>query len=146
MGSLVAERASRWDVVGIVPQRLGLLDELTLRENVRWPARLSTCDAPESESLLSRLQLADFADRYPAETSLGEQQRAALARALVLGPRMLVVDEPTGHQDEESASLVFELLREAAADGAAVLVATHDEHVVRAVDRVVRMHDGRVLP
>jgi putative ABC transport system ATP-binding protein len=79
-----------------------------------------------AEALLGRLALDELCNRYPAEISIGQQQRVAVARALVLGPRLLLVDEPTSHQDRASAELVWAALADAAAAGTACLVATHE--------------------
>jgi putative ABC transport system ATP-binding protein len=73
-----------------------------------------------------------------------EQQRAALARALVLAPQLLVADEPSGHQDAGWSNRVFEALRRATEDGTACIAATHDEGVARYLDRVLGMSDGRL--
>ena len=79
------------------------------------------------------------------ETSLGEQQRTAVARALIMEPVLVVFDEPTGHQDDDHVAQVIAILAEVAREGSAVLVATHDERVWAVADRVVRLEDGRVL-
>ncbi len=94
---------------------------------------------------LARLRLAHLADRLPGEVSLGEQQRTALARALVVRPAFLVADEPTGQLDEELTAHVLTLLREVCAAGTGVLVASHDPAVVASADRVVRLEDGRLV-
>ena len=136
-----------WNEVAMLPQRLGLLDELTIRENVEYPGRLGG-DREETreraDRLIENLGLGALEDRYPKETSVGEQQRAALARALVLSPRVLLVDEPTSHQDEVRARSVLGELRRASAQGTACLVATHDQASVRTFDRVLEMADGRL--
>ena len=140
-------RQPSWKDVAVLPQRLGLLDELTIRENVEYPARLAgelSAVRERTDRLLESLDLEVLRDRFPRETSIGEQQRAALARALVLSPRLLLVDEPTSHQDEVRARLVLGELRRASFEGTACLVATHDESAVRAFDRVLTMADGRL--
>jgi putative ABC transport system ATP-binding protein len=83
--------------------------------------------------------VVELADRAIDEVSMGQQQRAALARAIVVGPKLLLADEPTSFQDEFHTGVVIEALRAAAGDGAAVLVATHDNAVVAAADRVVAL-------
>ena len=93
---------------------------------------------------LGELRLAHLADRLPGEVSLGEQQRTALARALVVRPAFLVADEPTGQLDEELTGHVLTRLRVACAAGTGVLVASHDP-AVAAADRVVRLEDGRLV-
>jgi putative ABC transport system ATP-binding protein len=141
----LAER--RWHEIAVLPQKFGLIEELTVRENIEYPARLngSLESARERvEQLLGALGLEELERRLPTETSVGQQQRTALARALVLRPRLLLADEPSGHQDAMWARGVFGCLRAAAADGSACLVATHNEEVSGYFDEVVRMANGRV--
>jgi putative ABC transport system ATP-binding protein len=137
-----------WATVAVVPQRFGLLDELSLADNVALPARLAATADPRGAALrtLETLRLGPLAGRMPDEVSLGEQQRTALARALVVRPEFLVADEPTGRLDEELSTHVLTTLREVyAAEGTGVLIASHDPVVVAAADRVVRLSDGRVV-
>lgn len=136
-----------WADIAYVPQRLGLMDELRIRENLEYPARLAgelELRGELIDGLLQTLGLDGLADRYPRETSLGEQQRTAIARALVLGPALLIADEPTGHQDGAWARRVFALLADAAATGTCCLVATHDGSLAPHLDRVVTMVDGAI--
>jgi putative ABC transport system ATP-binding protein len=136
-----------WSDVAILPQSLGLVEDLTVRENTQLPVRLSGLDGPHeerAEKLLRGLGLDVLADREPAEISMGEQQRAALARALVLSPRLLLADEPTGHQDADWARGVFRAIRFAAKEGTACLVATHHQEAVQFADRVLAIRDGQV--
>ncbi len=142
-----AESLPPWSDVSVVPQRLGLIDELTIRENIEYPARLSSrLDEVRwlVEGLIDSLGLDGLQTRYPSETSVGEQQRAAIARALVLSPRLLLADEPTGHQDRGSADAVFEALRRASEEGTTCLTATHNEDIVQYLDRILSMSDGRI--
>jgi putative ABC transport system ATP-binding protein len=139
--------AAPWTTVAVVPQQFGLVEELTLADNVALPARLAGLADPRAAATdtLAALRLAHLADRRPEEVSLGEQQRTALARALVVRPRFLVADEPTGRLDEELTIHVLSTMRAlCAAAGAGVLVASHDPAVVAAADRVVRLSDGAV--
>lgn len=147
-----APGSQHWSDVGVVPQALGLIDDLTLRENAALPARLGglspqaqSAAADELERLIGALHLDAIAQRRPAATSLGEQQRAAVARAVVLAPPVVLADEPSTHQDHVRAGLVFHLLRAAAERGAAVVVATHDPAGYDYADRVVEMRDGAVV-
>lgn len=135
-----------WDQIAIVPQSLGLLEELTVRENVELPLRLGDGrdDRDRIDSLIADLGLAELKDRLPAEVSLGEQQRTALARALVTSPALLLADEPTGHQDSVWARGVMRTLRNACVEGTACLVATHNPEVLRYVDRILGIRDGRL--
>jgi ABC-type lipoprotein export system ATPase subunit len=130
-----------WSDCAYVPQRFGLVPELTVAENVELAARHSTRNG---EELLARLALGDLRERYPAEISIGQQQRVAVARALVLGSPLLLVDEPTSHQDRGSAELVWSALSDAVAAGAACLVATHEPDARVRADVSWEIEGGRV--
>ena len=146
-GDTPAERR-RWVDLAILPQSLGLVEELSVKENIELPIRLSrrasNGAAARAGELIEALGLSRFADRPPAEISLGEQQRTALARALVLTPRLLLADEPTGHQDAQWGRGVFGVIREAAESGTCCLVATHNREAARYLDRMLSIQDGRV--
>jgi ABC-type ATPase involved in cell division len=88
--------------------------------------------------------LDHLAERLPLEVSIGEQQRSALARALVVSPRLLLADEPTGHQDEGWAKVVFRTLRLVARRGTTCLIATHNREAISIADRVLSIRDGSV--
>jgi ABC-type lipoprotein export system ATPase subunit len=137
-----------WAEIAIIPQTLGLVEELSVRENVELPARLARRPAQEREhrvdALLGYMGLADLASRSPSEVSLGEQQRAALARALVLKPRLLLADEPSGHQDADWAKAVFRAIHAAASGGTTCLVATHTPEAEPFLDRRLAIRDGVV--
>jgi len=133
-----------WGDLALVPQALGLLPELTIGENVDLPRRLGASDTQPAFAVMETLGVAELFDRAPNEVSLGEQQRAAVARALVTAPTLLVADEPTSHQDGANTQRVIDALVTAAARGSCVLVATHDQRVVDACDRRFRMHDGAI--
>ncbi|NUT94197.1 MAG: ATP-binding cassette domain-containing protein [Saccharothrix sp.] len=134
-----------WAVCALLPQALGLAGELTLAENVALPVRLgSGGDVSRVAGLLDELGIGELGDRYPAEVSFGQQQRAALARAVIAAPRVLLADEPTAHLDDVSAPVAVRVLRRAADSGTAVLIATHHDEVHRAADRTVVLAGGRV--
>jgi putative ABC transport system ATP-binding protein len=140
-----------WGEMAIVPQTLGMVEELSIRENVELPFRLGQSDTSEGSErsarvngILDDLGLTGLASRLPGEVSLGEQQRGALARALVLRPRLLMADEPTGHQDVDWTRGVLRVLEAASSDGIACLIATHHRALVHYADRVLRISDGRL--
>jgi putative ABC transport system ATP-binding protein len=136
-----------WAELALVPQALGLVADLSLVDNVLLPARLRgslAADRPRAQQLLADFGLAHLADRFPAQASLGEQQRVAVARALLLHPAVLLADEPTAHQDRGHADLLLEAVAAAAHGGSAVLLATHDQQAWARADRVVSMRDGRL--
>lgn len=135
-----------WTQLSVVPQQHGLLRGLTVAENVALPGsrRRTAPDRAGAQGAMEALGVAAMADRLVEALSLGEQQRVAVARALAGDPRVLVLDEPSSHQDEGHLEVVVGALRAAAAAGTAVLVATHDPTLLAAADRAVRLIDGRV--
>jgi putative ABC transport system ATP-binding protein len=135
-----------WAQVATVPQVPGLLEELTVRENIALPLLVGSGTSWNDAlygtrlcELLDRLNLTQFADRAPKETSLGEQQRCSIARALVGAPQMILADEPTAHQDERMLHQVVDALAGAAADGSCCVVATHSPEVIARATRVIEM-------
>jgi putative ABC transport system ATP-binding protein len=135
--------AGGWDVVAFQPQRLALAPELSVAENALLPCRLAGVAPPPD--LLAVLDVEHLAQRAAGLTSLGEQQRTGIARALCRRPVLALLDEPTGHQDDDHVSAVVAALVRAAHSGSAVLVATHDARVWEVADRVVRLDEGRVV-
>jgi ABC-type lipoprotein export system ATPase subunit len=136
-----------WPELALVPQALGLVADLSLADNVLLPARLrgsGVADTPRAQALLTDFGLDHLADRYPHQASLGEQQRVAVARALLLRPAVLLADEPTAHQDRGHADRLLDAVTDAARAGSAVLIATHDELAWARADRVLSMRDGRL--
>ena len=137
-----------WDAIGVLPQSLALIEELSVLDNVRLPQTLAPPRRPHDsrpiEDIMTQLGIDHLASRRPLETSMGEQQRTALARAVVLAPRLLVADEPTSHQDAQHAAGIFELLQQLALEGGSCLVATHNEDAARYCDRVLAIEGGRV--
>jgi ABC-type lipoprotein export system ATPase subunit len=133
--------------IGFVFQAFHLVPELTGEENVLLPARLPGAPAgaqARGRELVRGLGLADAATRPPRELSGGEQQRLAVARALVCDPPLVLADEPTGNLDLESGEIVLGLLRAAADEGRAVVLVTHEAAATATADRVVRLESGRI--
>jgi ABC-type lipoprotein export system ATPase subunit len=136
----------RRDRIGFVFQAFHLLPELTGLENVLLPARLNGRAPAErrARELVARLGLGEAAERLPTVLSGGEQQRLAIARALVNDPQLVLADEPTGNLDAESGEIVLALLRSIADEGRAVLLVTHEPEATRRADRVLRLEAGRL--
>jgi ABC-type lipoprotein export system ATPase subunit len=139
--------APSWSELATVPQTLGLLEDLTVRENVALPVRLGLGRARgqegRTEEMLALFGLAALAERFPSQTSLAQQQRAAVARALVLTPQLVLADEPSAHQDAVWVHDVLAALRQTVHDAlAGCLVATHDPEAIRYADRVLHLIDG----
>lgn len=137
----------RREKVGFVFQAFHLLPELSGVENVLLPARITRDRGAlrRGRSLLERLGLDGVGARLPVVLSGGEQQRLAVARALVNDPLLVLADEPTGNLDPESGAHVVELLRGAAGAGKAVLVVTHELGVVERADRILRLERGKLM-
>ncbi len=133
--------------IGFVFQFFYLLPTMTVEENVELPLLLAgdTGHLERVAALLEQVGLSQRARAYPATLSGGELQRAALARALVGRPRLIIADEPTGNLDSDNGGRVLEILRGLAGrEGAAVVMATHSAEAAEVASRVLRMRDGRV--
>jgi lipoprotein-releasing system ATP-binding protein len=143
-----AERtAVRRDRLGFVYQFHHLLPDFTALENVVLPQLIGGRAPAEADArareLLAALGLEHRLGHRPAKLSGGEQQRVAVARALANRPQLILADEPTGNLDEHTADRVLaEFLRLVREEGAAALVATHNERLAARMDRVVRLHEG----
>ena len=139
-------RRDRWRnrAVGIIPQVSSGLQYLTVMENVLLPAAMygGADKTGRARALLQTLGIEALADVYVGELSGGEARRMAVARALVTEPAFIVADEPTGDLDPEMTRAVFSLLRNAAENGAVVLLITHEENIAAYADRVLRMEKG----
>ena len=131
--------------IGFVFQSFHLIEELSGEENVLLAARLPGARpgaVMRARSLIDTLGLTGIADRRPHELSGGEQQRFAIARALVNDPELVLADEPTGNLDQENGATVLALLR--SLDTRAVVLVTHEPEAAGIADRVLHLHDGRL--
>ena len=138
----------RRDYIGIVFQGFHLIPTMTALENVALPlefaGRRDAFDA--ARSALERVGLGHRLAHYPAQMSGGEQQRVAVARAFVSGPKLLLADEPTGNLDGATGKQVMDLLFELArAEGTTLILITHDLVLAGRCDRIVRVADGLVV-
>jgi lipoprotein-releasing system ATP-binding protein len=137
--------------VGFVFQFHHLLPEFTAAENVAMPLRIARVARQQArlraEALLAEVGLNDRLSHRPGMLSGGEQQRVAVARALVMQPALLLADEPTGDLDEQTAAELHGLLRRMhAAHGLTSLIATHNMQLAESCDRVLRLEAGRLRP
>jgi putative ABC transport system ATP-binding protein len=144
-----SERArlrARW--IGVLQQSGNLLDHLSVLDNVRVArsiARDREHTGTDVVALLEEVGLADRSGARPTTLSGGEAARAGLAVALANDPALLLADEPTGEVDGANERLLVDLLRRRAGSGRAVVVVTHSTRLAEEADRVVRLHDGRVV-
>jgi ABC-type lipoprotein export system ATPase subunit len=132
--------------VGFVFQAFHLIEELSGEENVLLPARLPGAGRDgerRARRLIGELGLTEIADRRPHELSGGEQQRLAIARAMVNDPEVVLADEPTGNLDQENRATVLALLRNLRR---AVVIVTHEPEAAAIADRVLHLDDGRLRP
>ena len=142
------ERAEiRAEKVGFVFQSFHLIPTLTARENIQVPMELRGEDGrARAGELLERVGLGDRGHHYPAQLSGGEQQRVAVARAFVHGPRILFADEPTGNLDAANGANVVDLLGELNRElGTTLVLVTHDPDLADLAHRVLRLRDGAVV-
>ena len=142
-------RELRNRVLGFVFQFHHLLPEFTALENVMMPALIARVPAGEAkrraDALLGELGLAERGSHAPGAMSGGEQQRVAVARALVQSPRILLADEPTGNLDRDTGDKLHALLRRLNEEkGITVVVVTHNERLAAACDRILRLENGRL--
>ncbi len=140
----------RRETIGIVFQAFHLVHGLTAEENIALPLMLRGENGREiaqrAEEMLDRVGMSHRRRHRPAELSGGEQQRIAIARALVHGPRLLLADEPTGNIDSHQGAAIMALIRELAISGRqTVLLVTHSAQAAQTADYVWTMRDGRLV-
>ena len=140
----------RRDKIGIIFQFFNLLPILTIQENIGLPYHLkegSNNIEAKVDQLLRQMSLFDRRNHRPHELSGGEMQRAAICRALINDPEIILADEPTGNLDSFTGSQVLEILgRLKEEQGKTILLVTHSQEGASIADRVLRMQDGKLLP
>jgi putative ABC transport system ATP-binding protein len=135
----------RAEKVGFVFQQFHLVPYLTAIENVMLAQYFhSITDENEARKALERVGLGDRLTHVPAQLSGGEQQRVAVARALINHPKLLLADEPTGNLDETNEQIVIDLLRELHTEGHTIVMVTHDASIGRLADRRIELAHGRL--
>ena len=134
----------RREKIGFVFQAYELLHSLTVTENIRLPELKA--DTDYVRELLDTLKIRQYEKCYPDQLSGGEQQRTAIARALINHPPVLFADEPTGNLDSKTERIVIDLLKNLAAKyETSILMVTHNEDLVKDADRVIRLEDGEIV-
>ena len=134
--------------LGFVFQAFNLIPQLSVLENVAVPlfyqGVAKSIRTQRATAALARVELVDRMGHRPAELSGGQMQRAAIARALVNEPSLLLADEPTGNLDSETGQTILNLIDQLHDQGLTVVMVTHDDSVAQRCQRVVRLHDGRI--
>ncbi len=134
----------RREKIGFVFQAYELLHALTVTENIRLPELKANADYVGE--LLDALGIRQYEKCYPDQLSGGEQQKVAIARALINHPLILFADEPTGNLDSKTERIVIDLLKNLAEKyGTSILMVTHNEDLVKDADRVIRLEDGEIV-
>lgn len=150
VGLRESERAQlRRDTIGFVFQSYHLVGRLTARENIELPLLLAGVHPAErrrrSGEVMERLDIVDRAHHLPSQLSGGQRQRVAIARSIIMKPRLLLADEPTGNLDSHLGAEVTATLEELNAEGITLLVVTHDQALGNRAHRRIRMLDGAVV-
>ena len=139
----------RKGAIGFVFQSFNLIDELNVYENVELPLLYMGIPAAERkkrvEEALERMGMMHRVKHFPQQLSGGQQQRAAIARAVVAGPKLILADEPTGNLDSKNGREVMELLKELHRDGTTIVMVTHSQHDADYADRIIHLFDGQVV-
>jgi putative ABC transport system ATP-binding protein len=136
--------------MGIVFQFFQLLPSLTVLENVRLPMDFCNVYTPSERfqramHLLELVGIQELADKIPSQLSGGQQQSAAIARALANDPKIIVTDEPTGNLDSRNAELVFHLLKQLSMEGKTIIMVTHDDDLAGQAFRTISLADGKIV-
>ena len=132
--------------IGFVFQFFDLIPELTAEENVLFPAKLAKKKETSEGDLYTALDITDRVKHYPSEMSGGQQQRAAIARALINDPDVILCDEPTGNLDKASGEEVMSLLKKLNKEqNKTVIIVTHDSDIASQCSRIIELSDGRAV-
>jgi len=134
---------------GFVFQNYNLISTLTAEENVMFPMSLAGMSLKEQReralSLLKKVGLGDRREHLPFQLSAGEQQRVAIARALANNPPIILADEPTANLDKNTSMFIRDLFNDMKKDGKTIIIATHDDLLIKLANRVMNFEDGKII-
>ncbi len=141
----------RSEFVGFVFQQFNLISKLTIAENIVLPAiyyrkHLRYDVNKKAEYLMQRVGILEKKDSYPNKISGGQQQRAAIARALIMEPKLILADEPTGNVDSKTSEEIMKLLKDLnKKDKITVVIVTHEPDIAQQMRRIIRLKDGQII-
>lgn len=135
--------------IGFVFQNFNLIDELNIEENVELPLQYLGIKSSERKErvakTLKRMGIDHRAKHFPHQLSGGQQQRAAIARAVILNPKLILADEPTGNLDSKNGKEVMNLLTELNSEGTTIVMVTHSQHDASYSHRIINLFDGKIV-
>ncbi|MBR4724510.1 MAG: ABC transporter ATP-binding protein [Lachnospiraceae bacterium] len=150
MSTMTGDRMTRFrrDKIGVVFQHFALIDEYTVYNNIALPLKLSKCPDAKADSMIreaaGKLGITSLLSKNPRELSGGEAQRAAIARAIITEPKVILADEPTGALDEENGKKIMNVFHELHKKGNTLIIVTHDPSVAAQCSRTICIKDGKV--
>lgn len=134
--------------ISFVFQQFALLDDYTVYENVELPLRVKNLSKKERKrkvkEVLGKFKIAELEKKYPTQISGGQQQRGAIARAVVAGTDIILADEPTGALDGATGQEIMEILKELNKEGKTVIIVTHDMNIAGQTERIIYIKDGKI--
>lgn len=134
--------------MGFVVQHFALVSDMTIFENVALPFTYQKISRAEIrkrvEKILTELDIFDQKNKYPHELSGGQNQRAAIARAIVTKPKLILADEPTGALDEENGNMIMDILEKFHQKGVTIVMVTHDADLANRASRIVQIREGMI--
>lgn len=139
----------RGNYFGFIVQNFALIDDYTVYKNVKVPLDYTSLSRSEKKNrilnILQQLDILNKKDNYPKELSGGQNQRTAIARALINNPHVILADEPTGALDKKMGAEVLQLLENINKKGYTIIMVTHDDNLAKSCDRIIRIEDGCVV-
>lgn len=138
--------ALRGDTIGFVFQTFNLIPRLSVMENVVIPSYFVGAERnDQAKHLVKSVGLGERIDHMPSQLSGGERQRVAIARALINDPKIIVADEPTGNLDSVNGKKIMDIFKSLNKQGKTVIIVTHDMHIAKFADRIIRIKDGKIV-